>query len=97
MANPENDKVKVIVQYFAPFTSITRVESEEIKLNEARLENLLSYLVDKYPPLKNLFFDTQGNFHKNVIICINGKFIKDKDIAISNGDEIAFLLALGGG
>ena len=78
--------------YFAWLKNITNTEYEEIIDNKiTNIETLKEKLCQKYPKLKEYFFKNQI-----IRIAVNLEYT-EKNIAISNQDEIALFPPVSGG
>ena len=93
--------MKVEILYFADFKDITGKEREFIELKDNTVDGLSSKIFNKYSPIKNLIWDNEiKNFKGNISIVINDKLIRDKNkrnMKLTDGDKVAFLLPFAGG
>ena len=79
------------IKYFAWIKDITNLEEEEINLNEAKnLNELKTYIIEKYPDLKKHMIKEILRF------AINQEYAVD-NINLNNEDEIAIFPPVSGG
>ena len=79
------------IKYFAWIKDITNLEEEEINLNEAKnLNELKTYIIEKYPDLKKHMIKEILRF------AINQEYVI-KNTSLSNNDEIAVFPPVSGG
>ncbi len=84
--------MKVKVKYFSLLRDYTRRIEEEVELpDNARLEDLLNKIAEKYPELKTLSDDGVP-----AIPLVNGKYV-DPKYKLRNGDEVALMPPASGG
>ncbi len=84
--------MKVKVKYFSLLRDYTRRVEEEIELpDNARLEDLLNKIAEKYPELKTLSDDGVP-----AIPLVNGRYV-DTKYKLRNGDEVALMPPASGG
>jgi MoaD family protein len=92
--------MKIKLKLLRPFSELIGKSEFEIDFNEKTLNNLLKFLVNKYPKLEKEFF--KENYELTEYICI---FINDKplsalngvDTLLKNGDEVLFFMPISGG
>ena len=93
--------MRIEILYFAEFKEITNKAREGIELNEGTVKELAKQLVTKYPDAKRLLMDDDDHGLKPTIsLAINEELMKKEDfseLALSNGDKVAFLLPISGG
>ena len=79
------------IKYFAWIKDITNLEEEEINLNEAKnLNELKTYIIEKYPDLKKHMIKEILRF------AINQEYAVD-NTNLNNEDEIAIFPPVSGG
>ena len=79
------------IKYFAWIKDITNLEEEEINLNEAKnLDELKTYIIEKYPDLKKHMIKEILRF------AINQEYVVD-NTNLNDEDEIAIFPPVSGG
>ena len=79
------------IKYFAWIKDITNLEEEEINLNQAKnLDELKTYIIEKYPDLKKHMIKEVLRF------AINQEYAVD-NTNLNNEDEIAIFPPVSGG
>ena len=79
------------IKYFAWIKDITYLEEEEINLNEAKnLDELKTYIIEKYPDLKKHIIKEILRFAINQEYVVNNTNLNDED-------EIAIFPPVSGG
>ena len=79
------------IKYFAWIKDITNLEEEEVNLNEAKnLDELKTYIIEKYPDLKKHMIKEILRF------AINQEYAVD-NTNLNNEDEIAIFPPVSGG
>ncbi len=79
------------IKYFAWIKDITNLEEEEINLNEAKnLDELKTYIIEKYPNLKKHMIKEILRFAINQEYVVNNTNLNDED-------EIAIFPPVSGG
>jgi MoaD family protein len=91
-----NIKLKLL----RPFSEVVGKGEIEIDFNEKTINDLLKFLVKKYPKLKNEFFKDDNELTEYICIFINDKplsALKGVDTILKNGDEVLFFMPISGG
>jgi len=85
--------VKVRVSYISLTAEITgrRSETIELKGDGIKLSDLLNELFRRYPKLRDL------KSKLNILILINGNSVKNHNMKLIDGDEVAILPPTSGG
>jgi len=79
------------IKYFAWIKDITNLEEEEINLNEAKnLDELKTYIIEKYPDLKKHMINEILRFAINQEYAVNNTNLNEED-------EIAIFPPVSGG
>lgn len=79
------------IKYFAWIKDITNLEEEEINLNEAKnLDELKTYIIEKYPDLKKHMIKEVLRFAINQEYAVNNTNLNEED-------EIAIFPPVSGG
>ena len=79
------------IKYFAWIKDITNLEEEEINLNEAKnLDELKTYIIEKYPDLKKHMIKELLRFAINQEYAVNNTNLNEED-------EIAIFPPVSGG
>ena len=79
------------IKYFAWIKEITNLEEEEVNLNEAKnLDELKTYIIEKYPDLKK-------HMIKEILRFAINKEYAVKNTNLNDADEIAIFPPVSGG
>ncbi|MFX1259394.1 MAG: MoaD/ThiS family protein [Promethearchaeota archaeon] len=91
----------VEVLYFAKIRDITQKDREFFHFKKKKIKDFLLWIIKKYPPLKDIFWEDENlSLKSSISIAINHKIIRNKDllsIDLIEGDTVAFLLPISGG
>ncbi len=86
---------RVKVKLFANFREAAGVK--EIEIQSSNVGKLLDSLVEKYPKLKDLFYE-EGKLRDYVNIMVNGRNIRgDTRYKLKEGDVVAIFPPVSGG
>jgi MoaD family protein len=92
--------MKIKIKLLRPYSEIVGKKELEIDFNGSTLNDLLNYLVDKYPNLKNELYTKNDELTEYVCIFVNDKpasALDELETKIKKGDEILFFVPLSGG
>jgi len=92
--------MKIKIKLLRPFSEIVGKKELEIDFNGTTLNNLLTYLADKYPKLKNELYTKNDELTDYVCIFVNDKpasALNELETKIRDGDEILFFVPISGG
>ena len=86
-------EMRILVKFFASIRDICRISELEVDLDkkdqiEPCLDQLMEYLIDKFPKLKNEL--------SSLSIALNTKYVTN-NVYFRDGDEIALLPPISGG
>lgn len=80
------------MRFVGPFFERSGVADDEFDLPPgSRAEALVQAIVERYPPLKDLFAD------RNAVALLRNGSAVDHDAALEDGDEVIVMPAIGGG
>ncbi len=89
------------VLYFSELKELTGKDREVLSLKKASFNELLDFLLTAYPSLEPVLCEKKSrNLKSRINIVINDSIVQKKDrknLALKDGDKIAFLLPLSGG
>ena len=96
--------INLKLHYGPAFTSLTKINNEVLKFDDAlTLNELFDYFIKKYgDKFKDLIWDKKNkeNFHDQLVIIINGKTYRDENFintTLKDGDDLSFLYVYFGG
>ncbi|UCH72504.1 MAG: MoaD/ThiS family protein [Thermoplasmatales archaeon] len=92
--------MKIKIKLLKPFSDAADKKDLEIDFNGATLNDLLTFLVDKYPKLKNEFYTKNKELTEYMCIFVNDKLastLNGLETKLKNSDEILFFIPLSGG
>jgi len=92
--------MKVKIKLLRPFSEVVGTSEFEIDFKGKNLNDLLKFLVKKYPKLKKEFFKDNNKLTEYICIFINDKplpALNGVDTLLKNGDEILFFMPISGG
>ena len=92
--------MKIKIKLLRPFSDTVGKKELEIDFNGTTLNDLLTFLVDKYPKLKNEFYTKNDELTEYMCMFVNDKSasaLKGVDTKLKNSDEILFFIPLSGG
>ena len=92
--------MKIKIKLLRPYSEIVGKKDFEIDFNGSTLNDLLNYLIDKYPKLKNELYTKNDELTDYVCIFVNDKpasALNELETIIKDGDEILFFIPLSGG
>ena len=88
----------------APLRNITnginRIEINLENIENRQIINVMEYLDNQYPGIKEKIFDSSGNLRQFVNIFINGedvRYLEGVRTKVNSGDEISIVPAVAGG
>ncbi len=90
--------VKIKVKLFANFREAAGVR--EVEVEAENLGEVFEYLSSRFPGLKSLFFDSEGNLKDYVNVMISGKLIRGDDrlrAEVKAGDSVSIFPPVSGG
>ncbi|MEW6543234.1 MAG: ubiquitin-like small modifier protein 1 [Nitrospirota bacterium] len=82
-----------------PLRPLTKGQGE-VEAKGASIEEMINHLEAQHPGLKNRLCDEKGELRRFVNIYVNEediRFLKGKDTALKDGDEISIVPAIAGG
>jgi len=83
-----------------PFSEIVGKSEIEIDFNEKTINDLLKYLIKKYPKFEKEFFKDNNELTEYICIFINDKplsALNGLDTFLKDGDEVLFFMPISGG
>jgi MoaD family protein len=92
--------MKLKLKLLKPFSDAIGKSEFEIDFNEKTLNDLLKFLVNKYPKLEKEFFKVDNELTEYICIFINDKplsALNGVDTLLQNGDEVLFFMPISGG
>jgi len=92
--------MEIKIKLLRPFSEIVGKKELEIELNGTTLNDLLIYLVKKYPKLKNELYTKNDELTDYICIFVNDKIasaLNEFETKIKDGDEILFFIPISGG
>lgn len=92
--------MKIKIKLLRPYSEIVGKKELLIDFNGSTLNDLLNYLVGKYPNLKNELYTKNDELTEYVCIFVNDKpasVLDELETKINEGDEILFFVPLSGG
>ena len=92
--------MRLKIKLLRPFSEAVGKSDLEIDFDENTLNDLLKFLVNKYPKLEKEFFKKNYELTEYIGIFVNDKplsALKGIDTILKNGDEILFFMPISGG
>ncbi len=92
--------MKIKIKLLRPFSEIVGKKELEIELKGTTLNDLLIYLLKKYPKLKNELYTKNDELTDYICIFVNDKpasALNEFETKIKDGDEILFFIPISGG
>ena len=92
--------MKLKLKLLKPFSDAIGKSEFEIDFNEKTLNDLLKFLVNKYPKLEKEFFKDDNELTEYICIFINDKplsALNGVNTLLQNGDEVLFFMPISGG
>jgi len=92
--------LKLKIKVLKPFSDIIGKRELELDFKGITLDDLLQYLVDRYPKLKEEFYKNAHELTDYLCIFVNDKPISALDgtnTGLNNGDELLFFVPVSGG
>jgi len=92
--------MKLKIKILKPFSDIIGKKELELDFKGMTLDDLIKYLVDKYPKLKKEFYKNSQEITDYICIFVNDKpisVLNDTNTELKNGDELLFFVPVSGG
>lgn len=92
--------MKLRIKLLRPFSEAVGKSELEIGFNEKTLNDLLKFLINKYPRLEKELFKENSELTEYICIFINDKpltALNGLDTNLKNADEILFFMPISGG
>ncbi len=92
--------MKLKIKILKPFSDIIGKKELELDFKGITLDDLIKYLVDRYPKLKEEFYKNAHELTDYLCIFVNDKTISALDgtnTELKNGDELLFFVPVSGG
>jgi len=92
--------MKLKVKFLKPFSNAVGESELELDFNGIYLEDLLKFLIDRYPKLEKEFYNKTDELIEYTCVFVNDKPISALDginTELKNGDEILFFIPISGG
>ncbi len=86
---------RVRVKLFANFREAAGIK--EVEVSAATVKNVLDFLIDEYPKLRDMFYE-KGKLRSYVNIMVNGRNVRrDVSYKLRDGDVVAIFPPVSGG
>ena len=92
--------MKIKIKVLKPFSDIVGKKELELDFEGVTLDDLIKYLVDRYPKLNEEFYKNANELTDYLCIFVNDKPISVLDgtnTELNNGDELLFFVPVSGG
>jgi MoaD family protein len=92
--------MRLKIKLLRPFSEAVGKSDLEIDFEDNTLDDLLTFLINKYPKLEKEFFKNDRELTDYICIFINDKPISalnGVDTILKNDDEILFFMPISGG
>ena len=92
--------MKIKIKLLRPYSEIVGKKELDIDFSGSTLNDLINYLINKYPKLKSELYTENNEITEYVCIFVNDKpasALKELETKIKEGDEILFFVPLSGG
>ncbi len=92
--------MKLKIKLLRPFSDAVGKSEIKIDLNGSTLEDLLRFLIDKYPKLKKELYTKSNELTDYVCIFVNDKplsALNGTNTTLKNDDELLFFIPISGG
>ena len=92
--------MKLTIKILKPFSDIIGKRELELDFKGITLDDLLTYLVDRYPKLNEEFYKNTHELTDYLCIFVNDKPISALEginTELKNGDELLFFVPVSGG
>ena len=83
-----------------PFSNAVGKSELELEFDGITINDLLKFLVNKYPQLKSEYYKDSGELTEDICIFVNDKpatALEGEETKLKSGDEILFFIPISGG
>ena len=92
--------MKLAIELTKPFSDAVGTRKLELDFNGSTVGELLEFLSNEYPKLKDEFYAENGEITDYIIVFVNDKPIsalEELDTEVRDGDKILFFFPISGG